>query len=74
MPRVILFLNEGEPREVGGVRVTARVLRSSGRRIRVIVDLPPQGRTATGGQSSDADPIPPTPAAGPALRISKEAI
>jgi hypothetical protein len=41
MPRVVMILNEGEPREVDGLRVTARVIQSHGRRIRVVLDVPP---------------------------------
>ena len=45
MPRVVMILNEGEPREVDGLRVTARVIQSHGRRIRVVLDVPPSSST-----------------------------
>jgi hypothetical protein len=45
MPRVVMILNEGEPREVDGLRVTARVIQSHGRRIRVVLDVPPKTST-----------------------------
>lgn len=43
MPRLIACVNDGEPRLLGDIRVTARHLRGKGRRIRVVIDLPPGG-------------------------------
>jgi hypothetical protein len=54
MPRLIMTLNEGEPHEVGGLRVTARLIRARGRRIRVVVDLPPKEPEKSGSIGSES--------------------
>lgn len=55
MPRVVMILNEGEPREVDGLRVTARVMRSHGRRIRVVLDVPPKSATVHSDENRATD-------------------
>lgn len=55
MPRIIMIVNEGEPREIDGVRVTARFVRARGRRIRLIFDIPPKGEKSLLGNSGNPE-------------------
>jgi hypothetical protein len=50
MPRFVVNVPEDQPAEVGGLKIKAALLRGRGRRLRVVIDIPP-------GWRADGEPI-----------------
>jgi len=58
MPRYVKILNDDETCEIGGLRLRVRLVRAGGRRLRVVLDVPPRWRIDTAGinGAEHADP------------------
>jgi hypothetical protein len=41
MPRIVVNVGDGEAAKVAGIQVQAILLRGKGRRLRVVIDIPP---------------------------------
>jgi len=49
MPRYVKILNDDETCEIGGLRLRVRLVRAGGRRLRVVLDVPPRWRFESAG-------------------------